>query len=156
MTFFKKLVTLCTRRGVSPRAVALAIGFDPSAIAQWKRRGGLPRPAISAQIADYFGITIEDLLDDTRELSTPAIRKEVKSHAKPGKIPSAPPGFIALTPCEFARLHPDKVHGLMVSLLKGGPGQIDGSLRILVSDQGVKTGEVVPAPVVEFHRRKAQ
>ncbi len=107
-------------------------------------------------LAAYLGLTVKDLLDDTRELSTPAIRKEVKSHAKPGKNPAAPPGFIAITPCEFARLHPEKVHGLMVSLLKGGPGQLDGSLRILVRDQGEKTGAVEPAPVVAFPRRKAQ
>ena len=47
---------------------SLTVGFDPSAIAQWKRRGGLPRPAVTVQLADFFNVRVDDLVDDSKEL----------------------------------------------------------------------------------------
>lgn len=48
--------------------MALSVGIDPSAIAQWKRRGSRPHPSTAVQLADYFDIPVDFLLDDSRSL----------------------------------------------------------------------------------------
>lgn len=68
MTFLDKFTLLTQRKGLSPRAVALHVGFDPSAIAQWKKRGSRPNPATAAQLAAFFEVGVEDLMEDGREL----------------------------------------------------------------------------------------
>jgi transcriptional regulator with XRE-family HTH domain len=96
VTFFEKFSILAQRRGLSPRGVALTVGLDPSAVAQWKRRGGRPNPATAAQLAAFFRIGVETLMDDTRSL--------------PGE---EPPGDDAMTLSE-----PQSAYGLALGPIK--------------------------------------
>jgi len=72
MTFFEKITVLRKRRGLSERALAHALTIDPSAISRWRSRGNLPREAIAAHLAAYFGVPVELLTDDTLDLPAPA------------------------------------------------------------------------------------
>lgn len=53
------------------------VGFDPSAVAQWKKRSGKPRAEISKKLADYFSVPVETLLNDDLDLPSVAAEKQV-------------------------------------------------------------------------------
>ena len=66
MEFYAKFTRLCQERGEFPSKVAKAIGLDSSSAAYWKR-GSVPKPKTLEKLADYFGVTVEDLLSDVND-----------------------------------------------------------------------------------------
>ncbi len=95
MTFLGKLQVLSNRRGQSLRTIALELGFDPSAPAQWKRRHARPRPELAKKLADYFAIPVDLLLDDSKDLpveyppirpATEAVREDSPLLTPAGRI----------------------------------------------------------------------
>lgn len=71
--FKKKFIQLCAARGESPSAVCKKIGISPASFSQWSDNT-IPRKVTQVNAADYFGITVEELLSDD---PTPAeIKKE--------------------------------------------------------------------------------
>lgn len=68
--FWTNLCRLCNERKTTPNAVCLAIGKTSATATKWKN-GAVPRDTTLHLIADYFGITVEDLLRDD-EQTTPA------------------------------------------------------------------------------------
>ncbi len=52
---------LCADRGVAPTRVLVELGVSKSAIANW-RRGGEPSSRTKKQIADYFGLSVSELM----------------------------------------------------------------------------------------------
>ena len=71
--FKKKFIQLCAARGESPSAVCKKIGISPASFSQWADNT-IPRKVTQVNAADYFGITVEELLSDD---PTPAeIKKE--------------------------------------------------------------------------------
>lgn len=72
--FFENLIQLCNDNNTTPNAVCLALGLSPAAATKW-RSGAVPRETTLLKIADYFGITVEDLKAD----STPTPKLEPKA-----------------------------------------------------------------------------
>lgn len=68
--FWTNLCRLCNERKTTPNAVCLAIGKSSATATKWKN-GAVPRDTTLHLIADYFGITVEDLIRDD-EQTTPA------------------------------------------------------------------------------------
>ena len=66
MEFYGNYVRLCSAKGTSPSAAAIAIGLDKSAASRWAR-GSVPRYQTLIRIADYFGVTIAELVGATEE-----------------------------------------------------------------------------------------
>lgn len=64
--FYNKFLKLCNEVGKAPSAVAEELGFKRSAVTKWSR-GSLPRQASLQKIADYFGITVDELTADEPE-----------------------------------------------------------------------------------------
>lgn len=64
--FWNNLCRLCNDRKTTPNAVSLAIGKTSATATKWKN-GAIPRDTTLHLIADYFGITVEDLLRDPDE-----------------------------------------------------------------------------------------
>ncbi len=58
---------LMRRRGLTTRDVGNAIDLDHSAVARWLK-GTRPYAASVAKLAEYFGVVVDDLLDESREL----------------------------------------------------------------------------------------
>lgn len=58
--FYENFLRLCNGLGKSPSAVATELGFQKSAVTRWKK-GCTPTDATKARIADYFGVTTEEL-----------------------------------------------------------------------------------------------
>ena len=62
--FWNNLVTLCNKNNTSPTAVANVLGIAIGSITKWKN-GSVPRDTTLKKIADYFGVTAEELLCDS-------------------------------------------------------------------------------------------
>lgn len=61
--FFDNYCELCKIKGKSPTGAALEIGLSRSAVSAWRNTTRLPQAAQLQKIADYFGVTIDQLLD---------------------------------------------------------------------------------------------
>ena len=63
MGFYEKFLSLCENAGKTPSAVATAIGLNSSSVTYWKR-GSQPKAGTVVKLADFFGVSIEYLLDE--------------------------------------------------------------------------------------------
>lgn len=61
MVFYDKFVKLCSAVGKTPSAVAVEIGIGKSNVTYWKAGRNNPSDVTIAKIADYFGVSIEEL-----------------------------------------------------------------------------------------------
>ena len=59
--FKKKFIKLCNSRGIAPTVACQAIGLSSAAFSRWTDES-MPRAATLQKFADYFGITVEELL----------------------------------------------------------------------------------------------
>ena len=66
MGFWDNYVDLCTKNGKTPNGAAEEIGISSGSITAWKK-GRVPRPQNQKQIADYFGVTVDYLLNAEKE-----------------------------------------------------------------------------------------
>jgi transcriptional regulator with XRE-family HTH domain len=57
--FYEKFIRMCVQKGVSPTAVAKAIGVNPSTVSDWSR-GAKPRAHTLIRLAEYFGVDVID------------------------------------------------------------------------------------------------
>lgn len=60
--FYDNYLKICEERGVAPTRVLVDLGISKSAISNWKN-GGEPSNRTKKAIADYFGITVRQLMD---------------------------------------------------------------------------------------------
>lgn len=67
--FKKNFIKLCNTMGVAPTVVCGHVGLSNAAYSCWTDES-VPRKTTLLKIADYFGVTVEDLLKE--EESTPA------------------------------------------------------------------------------------
>ena len=73
--FYDNFSRLSTERGKSPTAVAKELGFSNAAASHWKN-GKSPTAKTLQKIADYFGVTVNDLLSDPGEAPSKLRREE--------------------------------------------------------------------------------
>ena len=59
--FWNNFLAQCAKKGKSPAVVAEELGFSNSATTCWKN-GSLPRMSSRKKLADYFGITVDELM----------------------------------------------------------------------------------------------
>lgn len=64
--FWKNFVTQCEKLEKSPTTVVEELGFKRPAVTSWKN-GALPQVKNRKKIADYFGITVEELMGTKKE-----------------------------------------------------------------------------------------
>lgn len=62
--FWDNFVTLCNQKGKSPNGACAELGFSANTATKWKQ-GSVPRDTTLRKIADYFGVTVDDLLADS-------------------------------------------------------------------------------------------
>ena len=65
MNFYNNFVKLCNSVGKSPSRVVLEIGGTKSAITRWKN-GSSPTDATAMKLAEYFGVSVEELTGETK------------------------------------------------------------------------------------------
>lgn len=64
--FYENFDALCKKRGKSKSEVAEAVGLTAKSCTGWKN-GAIPRNGTLKKIADYFGITVEELMGTKKE-----------------------------------------------------------------------------------------
>ena len=65
IVFYDRYVELCKRNGVSPTTAALEMGLSKATPTKWKRDKSTPSGKTLKVIADYFGVTTMELLDES-------------------------------------------------------------------------------------------
>ena len=81
MAFYENFVDLCNSIHKSPTATVIAMGFNRSTLTQWKR-GATPSDATVRRIADYFGISVAELLADKTADSKTAAETNIAEFAR--------------------------------------------------------------------------
>lgn len=66
MDFYGNFARLCAKRGKSMAAVAKEIGIEKSTVSRWAK-GSVPRYTTLIRIAEYFGLSIGELVGATPE-----------------------------------------------------------------------------------------
>lgn len=64
--FWENFLVECAKKAKSPATVAEELGFSNSATTYWKN-GSIPRMGSRKKIADYFGISVEELMGTKKE-----------------------------------------------------------------------------------------
>lgn len=67
--FWTNFSTLCADKNLSPNAVAMELKIPSGSITAW-RNGATPRTKSLTKIANYFGVTVDDLLNAEKENPT--------------------------------------------------------------------------------------
>lgn len=84
--FKENFTRLCSQKHEAPSAVCMKLGLSNAAYTQWKE-DSVPRRATLMRIADYFGVTVDELLSDdptppTTKTAPPAEPEEPISEVK--------------------------------------------------------------------------
>lgn len=61
MTFYENYLKLCNNIGKSPSAVAIELNLGKPSVTRWKH-GSVPRDSTVSKIANYFHVTVADLI----------------------------------------------------------------------------------------------
>ena len=73
--FYNNVQSLCRERGTSLTTMAREIGISTGLPSFWKK-GTIPKADTLQKIADYFGVTVNDLLSDPGEAPSKLRREE--------------------------------------------------------------------------------
>ena len=63
--FWENLLNLCSSKNISPNKVCADLGLSNATATRWKK-GSVPRGTTLIQIAEYFGVTPEEMLSDVK------------------------------------------------------------------------------------------
>lgn len=78
--FYENFQKLCKKEHTSPSAVAMSLGYSNATAAKWKR-GSMPKDSTLQKIADYFGVTVEELLQDNSASPARNVAANIKNSA---------------------------------------------------------------------------
>lgn len=84
MRFYDKYIWLCNSINKSPSAVAIELEIGKPSVTRWKR-GAEPRDSTKLRVANYFGITVEELMsgvEDAKKAPTEISERELDMSAK--------------------------------------------------------------------------
>jgi len=70
--FYDNFVALCASVNKTPAYVGRELGIDKSTISCWKARKTKPSDVNAQKIADYFGVTVEELMGKGIKKERPA------------------------------------------------------------------------------------
>lgn len=89
MTFKEKLVKLRKLKGLTQEEFANAVGVSRQAVYKWESGQSYPEVAKLLEIKLLFGISIDDLLDESYEVVLPEKPKRKRSAKKAEAAPEA-------------------------------------------------------------------
>lgn len=72
--FYSNFLKLCNQRNIKPTVAAIEMGFQKSVVSRWKK--STPTNANRLKIADYFGITVDELMGDNEKENAPAPERD--------------------------------------------------------------------------------
>lgn len=67
--FYDIYTDLCRQKGVSRSRAAADMGLSNSTVTKWKKTGATPSGETMAKISAYFGVSVDDLLKQKKDLA---------------------------------------------------------------------------------------
>lgn len=67
---YDNFLELCSSIGKSPSAVAVELGFSKATVSHWKHQRNEVSAAAALKIANYFGITVDELKNGIKKPPT--------------------------------------------------------------------------------------
>lgn len=65
--FYNLFCKLCAEKKISPTRASLEIGLSKSTATKWKNTGATPQGETLNKIADYFGVSVDYLLENEKK-----------------------------------------------------------------------------------------
>lgn len=78
--FYNIFKELCDANQVKPSVAAREMGFDKSTVSAWKRNGSTPNREILTKIAEYFHVSVDELLNGLQYPVVGATRKNINKN----------------------------------------------------------------------------
>ena len=113
--FSDNFVKLCAEKNVHPTLVSEVLGFSRTMGAKWAR-GSTPRKTTLKKIADYFGVTVDELLGEDKK--TAPIPKDERRTADDDRR-------LTMLVSLFERLSPEDQNDVIFDLLQKAHSQLD-------------------------------
>lgn len=86
MTFKEKLTVLRKNKGLTQDEFAKAVGVSRQAVYKWENGNSYPEVPKLLEIKALFGISLDDLFDDSYEVATPEKKKRSAKKAVTDKV----------------------------------------------------------------------
>lgn len=67
MSFYNNFENLCKKIDKSPSKVATELNISRSNVTHWKSQNGKPKAEVLQKIADYFSVSVDELLSGTKK-----------------------------------------------------------------------------------------
>lgn len=67
--FYDVYTELCMQKGISRSKAAAEMGLSNSTVTKWKKTGATPSGETMTKIAAYFGVSVDDLLKQEKDLA---------------------------------------------------------------------------------------
>ena len=116
--FSDNFVKLCARKGIHPTTVAEILGYSRTTGSKWIN-GATPRKMTLQKIADYFGITVEELLSgETNKAPIPKDERRDERRAEDERK-------LTMLVSLFERLSPEEQNEFLFDLLQKAHNQAD-------------------------------
>ena len=77
--FFDQLKRICEARGLKVTTTVKAAGLSTGLIGNWKN-GGKPTCDTLCRLADYLGVSVQELVDDESRETKPQERNELREY----------------------------------------------------------------------------
>ena len=74
--FYDLFCELCARKGIAPTRAALDMGMSKATPTTWKNKGTTPQAAQLQKIAEYFGVSVDYLLGNTKQKEKPLVNED--------------------------------------------------------------------------------
>ena len=75
--FYERFKALCERKGISPSRAAIEAGISKSLVSKWKANESKePSPEVIRKLADYFGISPFEVLEDLPKKEKPLVNDD--------------------------------------------------------------------------------
>ena len=109
--FSDKFVKLCAQKGVHPTTVAEILGYSRTTGSKWIN-GAVPRKTTLHKIAEYFDVSVNELLDD-------------ETKKAPVQMDERKDGRITMLVDLFERLPPEDQNDVLFELLQRAQAQLN-------------------------------
>lgn len=152
--FYENLLKLCARNRTTPGTMARELGLSTGSPPAWKD-GSIPRASTLQKIADYFGVTVGDLLRDDAA-GVPPSSAERREYGRVKIVSQVAAGLPIESIDVFDPDDPDDWEELEQSLAKSGeyfglrihgdsmsPDIKDGDIVIVHKQETADEGDIV-------------
>ena len=83
--FITKLKSLMKERKVTNKQLSLDIGIGINQVKYWEKNGNIPNGDVLKKIAEYFGVTVSDLIEEKKPTPKGELLEDVIIYHRDGQ-----------------------------------------------------------------------